>query len=286
MESARDYEKQITSIDAALGDWRQGDFVLDPPGFLKRFDPGLPLERADRGFEYGTGILEQEVEGLVLLTQSCDIVRSCDDRPNIEVCPLVRIPDPALLREIKKCRRPRYAYVPGAADRSWVADLDRVMTVEKSLVARWERHVGCGADDEARRFAQALARKRARFAFPDDFAVLVAPLAARANEKHDRDTEEGRAFSSLREIRIRASPSWEVPHIDLFFWFIAEDESQILDMRGFCENWMERIKSNGRYRAAQWDLITLDDMSAREYLESDQLDLDHLSDRKIRPAAE
>src|SRR5690606_14455031 len=135
-------------------------------------------------------LAEQQVLGLVVITQTCDIVRSCTERPYVEVCPLVEVDDDRL-REVQRGRRPAYGFVPLVADRKLVADLDRVMTVEKPVVAGWERTPGWGTDAEARSFALALARKRVRFAFPDDFTSLVRKLQKRLEEKHDRESVEG-----------------------------------------------------------------------------------------------
>ena len=41
----------------------------------------------------------------------------------------------------------------------FAVDLDRVMTVEKSIVADWKRTPGWELDQEVREFAMALARK-------------------------------------------------------------------------------------------------------------------------------
>jgi hypothetical protein len=60
-------------------------------------------------------------------------VRTCTSRPFIEVVPLVEVDEPSL-REVQKGRRPQYAYIPGAAGLKLVADLDRVMTVEKPVL--------------------------------------------------------------------------------------------------------------------------------------------------------
>ena len=68
--------------------------------------------------------------------------------------------------EIQRGRRPNYAYVPGVAEMHFVADLDRVMTVEKAVVASWSRVVGCRNDGEVRQISSALARKRARVPGP------------------------------------------------------------------------------------------------------------------------
>ena len=84
------------------------------------------------------------------------------------------------VEEIRRLKRPAFAYVPITAGDHLVADLDRTMTIEKALVAGWARTPGWETDDELRDFASALARKRSRFAFPDDF-VAAAAVSAEAS---------------------------------------------------------------------------------------------------------
>lgn len=88
----------------------------------------------------GAENVETEVRGFAVLTQTCDLVRPCADRPFVEVSPLVEVDD-RVLREIERGRRPNYGFIPGVAPRRLVADLDRVMTVEKAVVAAWARVV-------------------------------------------------------------------------------------------------------------------------------------------------
>jgi len=142
-------------IDAVLADWRQGDCVLGEQWFLFRLDPSAPLtpEAAEAAAE-GVDAGEAEVRGLMIATQTCDIVRSCRDRPFVEACPLVEV-DEEELRQIERGRQPRYAFVPGVAGEGLVAHLDRVMTVEKAVIASWTRTVGCTSDVETRELARA-----------------------------------------------------------------------------------------------------------------------------------
>ncbi len=49
----------------------------------------------------------------------------------------------------------------------------------------------------------------------------------------------------------------------------------------YLECWLERVEAKGRYVAVEGVVVALDQMSAREYVESDRLDLDHLS--RARP---
>jgi hypothetical protein len=149
-------------VDERLAYWRQGDCVVGREWFLHRFDAAIPLtaEAAEAAAEE-TDLCETPVRGLAVLTQTCDLVKPSSKRPYVEVAPLVEV-DPNTLREIGACRRPAYALIPALADQYLVADLDRTMTVEKAVVARWDRVAGCLTDGERRDFGRALARKRAR----------------------------------------------------------------------------------------------------------------------------
>lgn len=267
-------------IDKALHDWRQGDCVLGEHWFLFRLDVDAPLsEEAAAAAAEGADAGEAEVRGFMVATQTCDIVRRCSKRPFIEVCPLVEA-DPELLAAIRRQHRPNYAFVSGLADLSLVADLDRVMTVEKAVVAHWERKTGCRDDRDVRRLSLALARKRARVAFPDDFVVLATNLMHRMSEKHPKDSDEGRALRALREIRVRAAPAWEADEIALTFWFIRDEDASGFVAGGwdhYLDAWLERLHKDGRFTSIHGAIQTLDDLTAREYVESDPLDLEHLS---------
>lgn len=268
------------AIDRALGDWRQGDCVLGEQHFIFRLDTETPLTgEAATAADEGADAAEVEVRGFMVATQTCDIVRSCRDRPFLEVCPLVEIEE-AVLDEIRRGRRPGYAFVPGVADNGLVADLDRVMTVEKAVVACWRRTQGCQDGDDCRRLALSLARKRARFAFPDDFVRLAQPLIKRLSSKHDKNSAEGRALRSLREVRVRPAPSWDAERVELLFWFIREDGEPIfeeLTWNQWLERWLTLVPASDRFRPVEGQVTTLDDMTARDYVDSDPLDLDHLS---------
>ncbi|MEL6605289.1 MAG: hypothetical protein AAFP20_18910 [Cyanobacteria bacterium J06614_10] len=280
MTESNDQQLSIESVDASLKEWRQGDFVLGEHWFAYRIDPQQPLTESPQFSESeGNDLIEVETRGLVLVTQTCDIVRSCEARPYIQVAPLVEVEEDSL-REIQRCRRPQYACVPEAIAYRLVADLDRVMTVEKTIVASWERQSGCSNDQENRAFAQALARKRVRFAFPDDFISWANKLQRRFREKHSKLSPEGEALRGLREIRVRAAPSWRHSEVQLMFWFIREEEDVRFQAMGWNEllnKWLDLIEPAGRYHEVHGQVTTLADITAKDYVESDPLDLDYLS---------
>ncbi len=270
----------IQAIDTTLLEWYQGDCVLGEHWFIYRFNPQRPLtsDSADVAKEE-TDLAESEVKGFAIVTQTCDIVRSCNERPFVEIVPLVEV-DEQQLHDVQRSRRPQYAYIPGVAGLNLVADLDRIMTVEKAVVAEWERKPGCLGDDEIRALGQALTRKRARFAFPDDFTDFARKLQNRLRDKHDKATDEGEALRALREIRVRAEPSWNSSEIRLIFWFIRdEDQNQFkgVGWDQFLNQWLQLIPESGRYKNVEGSVVALEGMTAKEYVESDPLDLDHLS---------
>ena len=269
-------------IDDALANWRQGDVALDAAWFVHVADGSVALtnEAAEAGD--GVNMVRGTVEGSVVLTQTCDIVRSCVRRPFVEVAPLVEVEE-ADAHQIERGYRPNYAIIPALRARRLVADLDRVMTVEKSIVATWTRTPGLTTDKEVRDFAQALSRKRARFAFPDDFNDLVKKLQSRIGEKHDRHTDEGRALRALREIRVTGSPSWEAANdVEVFFWFVRDESDMTFEGKawaGYLDSWLKHVKPKDRFTKIEGVVVTLADMTAEDYVNSDRLDLDYLSTR-------
>ncbi|AKS23666.1 MAG: hypothetical protein C75L2_00650008 [Leptospirillum sp. Group II 'C75'] len=283
MKSSEDGEINSDKIDRVLQDWRQGDCVIGHNHwFLLRINPDSPLSDAAKDAvsdDNSAETAEEEVKGFMVTTQSCDIVRSCVDRPYIEVCPLLEVADDNL-REISRNQRPNYAYIPGVADKKLVADLDRIMTVEKAVLLKWERIEGCRDDIESRNLSLSLARKRSRFAFPNDFIDLVGNLKDRLKGKHSRISNEGKALRKLREIRVKAEPSWKAKEITLIFYFIkGEDEEELgeKEWAKHLEGWLTLVQPCDRYKEINGVVLTLDDLVAREYVESDSLDLDHLS---------
>lgn len=280
---------QFETIDAAVSAWRQGDLALNAGIlFVHVADLARPITqeatetaRGQHGSdppETDIGAVFSDAPGLVVLSQTCDIVRACKDRPYVEVAPLVEVP-PAVLDEVRRMRRPAFAYVPGVADRNLVVHLDRTMTIEKAVLARWTRIPGCPSDEEARAFAAALSRKRMRFAFPNDFVQASETLQKRLRDRHNKDHAEGAHLRALREIRVRAAPSWESPTVRLAFWFIQD-----VDPEGYepawpkwVQEWAGLFDQTGKYRVELAIPCRLEDITARDYVESDHLDLDQLS---------
>lgn len=280
--------EMLARINAALNVWQQGDVTLDAGLLLIHLaDKNCPLTREARE------TLEQEpiednlfevfspVDGLVVVTQTCDIVKDCAKSEFIDVSPLVRVDDQRL-QEIRKGRQIRYAYVPGVANQRLVADLERTMAVEKSVVAGWTRIPGCLTDDEVVAFAAALARKRQRFAFPDGFNSGLAKFKDRLKgRRKNTSTAEGQLVNALDCVRAFASSDWNASHVTVFFWFLLLPRQSIdfTEARLVIKEWMKLITLPAPFALANpgYSLVEQRDMTAQEYLLSQPLDYDDLS---------
>lgn len=287
---------KATSINDAMRRWSQGDVVLQPNiDFVHLADhqqahslPSSQLQQSTTG-DVATSLVAvlSRVVGIVALSQTCDLQRDWRDRPFAEVAPLVKVTSEELAA-IQRLKRPAFAYLPAVADRGLVVDLDRIMTVEKAVLTTWRPLPGVTGDNERRDFGRALARKWARMAFPDDFIAAAQQIRKRFLEKHHRQSEEGAHLRALREIRVSAAPSWNDPVVAVTWWFIREAEPRdfAANWAIWTERWMDRFDSSGRFRTDACFVAELDDLTAREYVESDKLDLDQLSverDARSRP---
>ena len=278
-------------IDDKIGHWRQGDVSLENQlEFVHVADlshPHSPASiesvRVDTYDRQGIEVVsDYDVLGFVVLTQTCDIVRSSYERPFIEVAPLVKIDDKSFVDQVRRLQRPAFAYVPSVANIGLVADLDRVMTIEKGVLANWKgRKQGCKTDQESREFARAIARKRLRFAFPDDFVQCANRFRQHVLAKHNRLSEVGSHLRTLSEIRVGAAPSWTHDTVNLTFWFIKERDPTNFDPNWSTQiaQWIEYFDAGGRFKVENAIACSLADITARDYIDSDVLDFDSVSVR-------
>ena len=275
----------MAEVDALLAVWRQGDFVLkaDFP-MLHLADlaaPGTPeAERlASEQGEGGLGVVAADTPGFAVTSQTCEIVRSCGNRPYVEVCPLIELPEKEM-GLVRSGRRSQFLSLPRLEPAHFAVDLDRPMTMEKAALVQLqdERHSGVTTEAEIRTVADVLGRKRGRAAFPDDFVLLMTPLQKRVVEKHSKNTAEGRFLREVQEIRARAVPSWSSTQIQLTFMFIFDGLTGIPADAGVqIEMLLKLVILSDPYVDLRGSAVVLEDISAATYLGSDRLDFDHLS---------
>lgn len=271
-------EERFADIDQLTALWRQGDCFIGSHEFIFQTNPNHHISSEENLAEEDT-VLFQDTLGFCVISQTCDITRSCKDRHYLEVSPLVHVTSERLL-EIEKGKRPSYGFIPNIKEHGLVADLDRVMTIEKSCLKGLKRTEGCVTDNQRLAFAQCLVRKRARFAFPDEFNFITSDLQDRMIDKHKKESPEGQALRALKEIRVFASPSWDAEQVSVHFFFIRDalkKDFKGTDWDTFLTKWLSLIEKTPCYHCVTGEITTMEILSAEEYVTSAQLDLDHLS---------
>ena len=199
-EPSTNQKHPTSGDDESLQDWRQGDFAVDVGGFL--FAGVAECGDAFEAEEHVDGIV-----GLVVISQTCDIVRKTGGRHFIAVCPLIKV-HAGELSAIKKGRRPYLTDVENT-DEMVFADLRRIMSIDKAVVCRWERQSGFKAEVSRVRFAAALERKFGQFAFPDEFDRALKTFRERVWSRHNKiQSKPGMVYRSLAQIRFRSDPDW------------------------------------------------------------------------------
>jgi hypothetical protein len=271
----------VASVDAHTAAWHQGDVAeLGATAWLAR--PRLALtSQGSEATADEVACIVAESRQMVIVSQTCDIVRSCSSRPYVLLAPVVSL-DEQTTTEASKGMRPRFVPLAGIGPNTF-ADLDFVITAEKALLVDAELARGLPDEASQRRFAVGVGRVFSRFAFPDDLSYVFRGLVGRVRDKHARDSDEGRALEALEEIRLTAVPGWDADAIDVFVTFApptrAEAEA-IMDEESWddmVDGWIRRLEPLGVIRSVDGAMIPLDEMTAREYLDSDALDLDYLS---------
>lgn len=269
-------------VNEIIKEWRQGDCVLDSYHFLFGYNPKLVLTPISTDEHQSDEIIvfaQEEVIGFSVVTQTCDVVSPCKEKPYVELAPLCIAPSDKF-GLIRKHRMPGYAIIPALEDRKIIVDLDRTMTVEKPVLAEWNntKILGCRNTEEAVLFSWALSRKRSRFAFPEEFMAVFKPFIKRILEKHDKNTDEGRMLREFEEIRVRATPDWWSKNCIVTFLFFLKGNSEFNDWSAQIEDWKKLIKyQESSYAEPEMFVVDYDNPTARDYKESIPLDLYGLS---------
>lgn len=242
--------------------WRQGDVCLDIES--------LPFLASTDEFQ------EMPAKGAVLLTQTCDIVRSAEQRPFVQVAALIQAPNNDI-ESIRRFQRPRYAFVPSVASEGLVADLDIIVTLDKSAITEWRRTEGCRTPGEQRDFSHAVGRHKNRFAFPDECTMRLKKLRSWVQKKGKTASEDGEFLQAIEQFRMRAddfSAPTEAEFICILSdgWTMEQRSawtvSVIPKMESLVADWCQK---------SSFRLMSIEEISLLEYRETYRLDFEALT---------
>lgn len=261
------------SLKERLCVWRQGDYTL-----------GLPQIVLATAIEDGDLVADvREVVGLVVITQTCDIVNCGGDKEWVTVAALREVHEDSM-DNISNGSSPTFVSVECAPQDNVVADLNQMMTIHKSLLAQLDRKDGFKTDESRRRFADALSRKHGRFAFPDLFSTSVlSPLRTRVRRAHVKNSKYGAAYRSIDSARVVAFPSWDAITVTVGFRFLIknakESEANRSTISEIVSEHLGKINWPSGFSPAEplFVLQTSEEMSAKEWLDSQEIDWQFIS---------
>ena len=303
----------VETVDAQAGTWQQGDVFADV-AIVRYANADRPLTVGAARATGGLVAIREPLERATIISQTCEVVRTCVQRPMIHIASVVALEGP-VLDEARRGWRPQYVPVPWAGDDQF-ADLEMQGSVEKSVLLDSTPIAACPDSDAARQFSSGLARHRSRFAFPDDVAPTLAPLIGRFREKSGKDTPQGRRIDEVVEIRARATPDWYASEVSVELVFLidpsrppsqptnAEPSADLLAEIGaldaqrlaellddnsidpirrnalwqrLVDAWAHRAKSTGVIHEVTALAVPLNEFTRLDELSTAELDLDYLS---------
>lgn len=276
----------VDRVNSSSQAWRQGDVPQLPTASQAWFaTPAMPLTLPSNEMTGDRfGVVLAAAERLVIVTQTCDIVRDCRDYAHVTLAGVVRLgPDKAL--QAQRGHRPRFVALPGLGP-EYFADTSLLVSAEKTILLEVDRLPGVVTDHNRRQFADGIARSFGRSALPDDLVRAFDKLTRRIKQKHDKDSDEGRALRLLGSIRVRGLPSWTADDIDVRVLFCPNTQSEAESCMSpkqwddMVDEWVGLTEPDGVIRDISGDWLALDRMTALDYLESDHLDLEYLSSRR------
>lgn len=152
--------ERTSNVDDDVRSWRQGD-VVDLSSFTL----------------YGsTAPTHEAVEAVVIISQTCEIVRPRSRRSCVEVVPLLTLTGDAA-SEAASGSQPQYAGLP-QLEAGKFADFSKCMSIDKLDLVKLSRRPGVSGDHEVGAFSTAVGRWFSRFPFPDGLTETLRPLWA------------------------------------------------------------------------------------------------------------
>ncbi|WP_146180811.1 hypothetical protein [Thalassorhabdomicrobium marinisediminis] len=276
-----DEASEELSVADRLAEWQQGDFTTDCNEFLFC---SPPFDAEDEGAVFSADV-EEEHQGLCVISQTCDIVRDPEKTTvsYVTVCPLVEL-KAAHLSAVGKGEVPRFGMLAGAPE-NLVVDFTRAMSVKKDLLVEWSRQRGCPRELDLQNFARSLERFYGRFGFPDKFNACMDTFRIAVNKKYGKGSDFGKSLRSISEFRVFPHAAWENTEgvsITILAILKEPENREVRDVE------VIRKELNDQASKISWSepfspsdpvlrIATLHELSAAEYINTYPLELNALS---------
>lgn len=255
--------------------WRQGDYTLDFRHFptVVDHDSDGPIGDTDA------------VEGFVVISQTCDIVNQVADRNFVVVAPLIASENEKFLEEVAAAATPAAAPLEHPPSEKHIVDLTRTTTISKAVLAKMVRAEGFSTEVGRNEFARQLERRYGRFAFPDELNPPLSALRAQSRSRHNKDSDVGRVYRSIRSFHVAASPDFDTKGARIRISVLLEDPEQMQTTRDEILKELESLAAASKFKwPAEFEmakpffvLLNRDEMTVRQYEASQRVDLDFIS---------
>lgn len=246
--------------------WLQGDASLDVRA----------LPYVDREDE----VVDIAVEGVVVLTQTCDILNAengLEVPAMIQVAGLVLVSE-IFVEEVRRYRMPRYMHVPAVAHLNLVADLNLCATFDRAVLERWTRLPALTDTEGRRRTGFVLGRHRSRNAFPDRWSPAFGKVKDWIRSKGGKSSDEGAFVNAIEEMRI-AAEDVDAPAEAIVYIIVSKATPQAIRSKWTTEMLPKlRAKVDRSWGCEVTFVIqTLAEMTAEDHVNSSLMDFDALT---------
>ena len=278
-------------VTRAVARFKQGDLVARPPFFYA----GVPLygiwdlTRSVGSPDAGTEVFELDPDageppyGLIT-TQTCDLDEQARQprQPWIQLSPVYRWDDLTddRRRQVERHEVGHLVKLTAAQLSSgfWVADLRIEFPVEKGWLVNREPMSAFADEDDRVRFADHLARRRARPALADPIIEgIVSPLRKAVGKLSKR--QKSALLDPIEEIRLSVGGDRLAPSSARILILAKTDPPSPPVVAWFDQWWTTVQKPTEALGLALLGTryTTLDNLSEREYVDSISLDFRYLS---------
>ncbi len=165
-----------------------------------------------------SGKQELSPYGVVVISQSCDVVREDERHPNLIIAKIAHLTS----EESRRCRKkeqPRFVHLPGLGNEVF-ADLEFIATVAKNGIrpSTIAERIGVDPEDEKAvgMLASQISRRFGRFPFPDNLTPAIRDVQKKVSERYLReDSPIAKVFACIADMRLECSAEWSRPPFDL-----------------------------------------------------------------------
>jgi len=226
---------------------------------------GSPSHSVASGIPRGT-------DAYVVVSQACDIVKSENEEPTVLAMRVYTTDNDRILSAAARNSARVFLLDP---DRRLIVDATVLSVIEKPVLETVTPRLGAPNASIERRFARWVAARFSRYAFPDPIvAAVTRPILDGLRGLQQDGSPILAALDPLEEIRI--APTDGDPPYDVSIIFIAPESglpdggAGLARLVGHIADWLIPDQA----RLASWDAAHYGELSVRDYLDHEKLQLD------------